>query len=100
MIIRVFRATVPADRQDEFEHKFRTVSVPLTRSQRGLHSVSIGRPTRWNPEEFVMVSVWRDEESIAAFVGAAWNQPHIPKGMEHLIASCTVDHFETIEVDQ
>lgn len=99
MITRVFRAIVPEKLHDAFETKFRTVSVPLVRGQPGFESVTIGRPTRWNPNEFVMVSVWRDEESIAGFVGPAWNEPHIPEGMEHFITSCTVDHYEVIEPD-
>ena len=97
MITRVFRATVPERLHATFEEKFRAISVPLVASQSGLHRVTIGRPTRWNPTEFVMVSVWEDEESIAAFAGVAWNEPHIPSGMEEFITSCSVDHYENIE---
>ena len=98
MITRVFRAAVPIKLHAAFEEQFRAISVPLVASQPGLHRVTIGRPTRWNPEEFVMVSVWEDEESIAEFAGVAWNEPRIPSGMEDFITSCSVDHYENIEI--
>jgi heme-degrading monooxygenase HmoA len=97
MIIRVFRATVPLERQAAFEEKFRAISVPLMVSQAGLTRVTIGRPTRWNPEEFVMLSEWEDQASIEAFAGAAWNEPHIPSGMEVFITDCSVAHYERID---
>ena len=99
MITRVFRATVPAELQGEFEEKFKEISVPLVRAQKGLHRVTIGRPTSSNPYEFVMISVWDDAEAIAEFVGEKWDQPHIPAGMEHLMTGCSVGHYENILPD-
>ena len=96
MITRVFRATVPADLQEEFEEKFKEVSVPLVSAQKGLRRVTIGRPMASNPEEFVLISVWEDEGAIAEFVGPDWNEPHIPAGMEHLMIACSVAHYENI----
>ena len=47
-------------------------------------------------DEFVLVSVWEDEDAIAGFVGPAWSQPYIPAGMEHLMIACSVAHYEHI----
>lgn len=94
MIIRIFRATVPTALHAAFEEKFLGVSLPFVRSQRGLITVSIGRPTRWAPEEYAMVSVWEREEDIRAMAGEQWNQAFIPSGMETYIRECWVHHYE------
>ena len=94
MITRIFRARVPNALHAEFEEKFLSVSVPYVKAQPGLISVAIGRPSRWQPEEYGMVSVWRGEADLAAFVGENWNQAVIPKGMEKYIAECWLHHYE------
>jgi heme-degrading monooxygenase HmoA len=94
MITRIFRVRVPLALHAEFEQKFLSVSVPFVESEKGFVSVTVGRPTRWTPEEYVMVSVWRSEADIAAFAGENWNRAVIPVGMEKYVAECWVHHFE------
>jgi len=69
MITRIFRVSVPSDLHAEFEENFLDISVPYVEKQPGFISVFVGRPTKWQPEEYVMVSTWKDESSIAAFAG-------------------------------
>ena len=97
MITRIFRARVPSPLHDEFEKKFLSVSVPFIKAQGGYVSVSVGRPTLWAPEEYVMVSVWRNQADIAAFAGERWSQAYIPHGMEKYVAECWVQHYENFE---
>ncbi|QLC24579.1 hypothetical protein HFP57_05750 [Parasphingopyxis algicola] len=94
MIIRIFRACIKIGLEDEFEEKYRTVSVPFMESCQGMESVSIGRPTQWTPDDYVMVSEWTSLQALQDALGSAWHEAHIPAGMEHLIASCAVEHFE------
>jgi heme-degrading monooxygenase HmoA len=94
MITRIFRVRVPKQFHAEFEERFTTVSLPLVQGARGLISVAIGRPTLWEPEEYVMVSVWQTESDIASFAGERWNQPVIPHGMEQYVSKCWVHHYE------
>ncbi|WP_343487137.1 antibiotic biosynthesis monooxygenase [Allomuricauda sp. d1] len=96
MIIRIFKATIPTALHEEFEIKFKEVSVPVVKNYKGLISLEIGRPTQWNPEEFVMVSQWESEKDLIAFAGENWNQAHIPKGMERYVGECSVTHYESI----
>ena len=96
MIVRVFRATIPQTFHTQFEEKFQEISAPLVQSCSGLVSVEIARPTRWNPDEFLMISRWNDEASLVAFAGDNWHEPHIPAGMESLISECHVDHYTVI----
>ena len=74
MIVRVFRVAVPRALHQEFECKFLSVSIPVVRSHVGLVSVTVGRPTRWAPDEYAMISTWEDARAVAAFAGAEWRQ--------------------------
>ncbi|SHG95033.1 antibiotic biosynthesis monooxygenase family protein [Flagellimonas flava] len=98
MIIRVFTAEVPLELHNEFEEKFKAISVPLVNSQHGLLNLEIARPTTWNPKTYLMVSKWATKEDIINFAGQNWNQAHIPAGMEKYIESCTIAHFVDIPI--
>jgi len=78
----------------EFEERFLSVSVPFVRAAPGLVSVTVGRPTRWAPEEYVMISVWRTEADVATFAGENWSKAAIPHGMEKYVSECWVHHYE------
>ena len=94
MITRIFRVSVPARLHAEFEEKFLSVSVPYVQAAKGLVSVSVGRPTQWAPEEYVMISTWESVNSLCAFAGEHWNKAVIPAGMERYVTECWVHHYE------
>jgi len=98
MIIRIFTAIVKKDLHQEFEAKFQKISVPLVKNYKGLISLEIAKPTRWNPDEFLMVSRWEEEKYLINFAGVSWNNAHIPKGMEKYIEKCSVSHYENIKL--
>lgn len=93
MIARVFRAKIVESLCQDFEEKFLSVSIPLTKGQPGLVSVQIGRPVS-TPAEYVMISVWESEQAVKDFVGDDWDKGYIPKGMEIYIEDCWVHHYE------
>ena len=97
MITRIFRAKVAPDLHEEFREKFKAISVPQVSSAKGLKSLCIGGPSRWNTEEFAMISVWENEEALKEFAGEKWNKPYIPEGMEKYISECWLDHYEGID---
>jgi hypothetical protein len=39
-----------------------------------MHSGSIGGPTKWNPDDYTMVTIWESESSLEKFAGKNWNQ--------------------------
>ncbi|ALB42237.1 MULTISPECIES: antibiotic biosynthesis monooxygenase [Nostocales] len=94
MISRIFRVRVPLQFHQEFESKFLKVSIPLVKSYQGLVSVTIGRPTKWATEEYVMISIWENEQFVEDFAGENWHQAVIPEGMEKYITECWVHHYE------
>jgi heme oxygenase (mycobilin-producing) len=94
MITRIFRAKVPTDLHKEFEEKFISISIPYVQSKQGFVSVVVGRPTQWQPDEFVMISVWDSEDDLIAFAGKDWNKAVIPKEMKKYVSVCWVHHYE------
>lgn len=72
-------AAVPHPLHQEFEQNFVAVSIPYVKSQPGLISVAVGRPTRWVPDEHVMITVWRSETDLVHFAGENWNRAVIQK---------------------
>ena len=98
MIIRIFTATIPKNLHDEFEAKFKEISVPLVKNYKGLIALEIGKPTKWNPNEFIMVSRWGKEEDLINFAGDKWNEAHIPNGMKKYIEDCSVSHYYNIDI--
>lgn len=94
MIIRVFRARLKPGACPAFDRLCRTVSVPLMRAQPGCLAVSIGEPAPARPEEFVVVSVWRDLEHLQEFTGARWREATILPGEADLLEVASVAHYD------
>lgn len=96
-IVRVFRVQVPSDLHADFEPLFQTISTQAVQSAEGFVSVTIGKPTQHAPDEYVMVSEWKDVASLIAFAGDNWTEAHIPPGMEKYAEQCWVHHYETFD---
>jgi heme-degrading monooxygenase HmoA len=94
-ITRVFRVRINTAQRSDFEGKFADVSVKAVTEAAGFLSVSILKPTKWTPDEYAMVSRWKDESSLRAFAGEEWNRPVIPSGMEKFVRECWVHHYES-----
>jgi len=73
------RVRIDPNLRDEFERKFADVSVKAVESSRGFITVAIGKPTKWAPHEYVMISQWENEAAIKNFAGEEWNQAYIPR---------------------
>jgi heme-degrading monooxygenase HmoA len=97
MITRVFRVRIDPGSRSEFEEKFADISVNFVKSSPGLVSVVIGKPTKWAPDEYVMISVWEDESALVDFAGDEWSQAHIPAGMGRFIQECWVHHYAAFD---
>ena len=94
MIIRAFRATPRPGCEAEYELMIRGESTMLVLSQKGLVALYTGG--RVEPgNEIVMVSVWEDEESVAAFAGPQWHSPVVLAGEEQLVLHTDVANYST-----
>jgi hypothetical protein len=97
MIVRVYRAKAVPSRETEVANVLRE-TTPLIRAAKGCMKVEAGRRLVERTEEFVVVSLWRDLGSIAAFGGGVVDGPFFPERMVGLITGALVEHFEGIEI--
>jgi heme-degrading monooxygenase HmoA len=96
MIIRVFRPTVHAGKQSEFDAFLREVAIPLVSRQPGLQAQHVGRPRDPSATEYLYVTVWADVESIQAFAGDQWQDAVITPDEEHLLAETWIRHYDVL----
>jgi heme-degrading monooxygenase HmoA len=97
VIVRVFRARVRPGSTADFEATVRRHSIPLVEAADGLVSWWAGRPLG-ETGEFVMVTVWRDLESLQEFAGPDWQRDGvIPADELPLLDETVLHHYELID---
>ncbi|HEX9012346.1 MAG TPA: antibiotic biosynthesis monooxygenase family protein [Anaerolineaceae bacterium] len=79
MIIRIFRAKVRPGKQAEFERMVEQLSIPLVQAQRGMLAFYPGQLIGQHAHEFVLITIWRDVESLKAFTGRNWLHSILPE---------------------
>jgi heme-degrading monooxygenase HmoA len=99
MIVRVFQVTIHDGKEAEFEDFFRNTAKPLVESQPGIVSVTAGASRPETPGEFCMVMVWRDVDSLRAFAGEDWREPHIHPDEAALVKARRLGHYELVGDD-
>jgi heme-degrading monooxygenase HmoA len=99
VIIRVFRPTIHAGKEAEFESFLRDTAIPLVSQQSGVIAQHVGKPRDSSLTEFVYVTVWEDVESIRAFAGDRWQEAVIAPEEEHLLKDTWIGHYEVLQTD-
>ncbi|WP_066115521.1 antibiotic biosynthesis monooxygenase family protein [Geminocystis sp. NIES-3709] len=94
-ITRIFRVQIHTQFRIEFEDKFSDLSLRTVEEASGFISASIHKPTKWSPNEYMMISYWKNEAALIAFAGEKWNVSVIPYGMEKFVKKCSVYHYES-----
>lgn len=92
MIIRLASAKIRAGRMEEFKDRIERTMIPYLESQEGL----LGRYPGVDPniDEFVMVSLWKGQDSLKAMGGPYWNRVVIPVEEIDLLEEVHVHHYE------
>ncbi len=78
MIIRIFQITIYPELRQDFERDFAAISVKAVDEQDGFIACEIGKPTRWDEDDYAMITKWVDEESLRLFAGDEWNKSVVP----------------------
>lgn len=94
MIIRIYRVQINPGYREEFEKKFSEVAEQFVAGREGLVSLTIGKPTQFAPDTYVMISNWKDVDSVKSFAGPNWGEPIIPEHMKRYTINCWLDQFE------
>ena len=96
MIMRIFQVVVRPGKEEEFGHFFHGTAIPLMKSTEGIVSVLPGAPRPDSPREFSFVMVWKDLDSLKAFVGEDYQSPHIDAAEAELVETRTIKHYEFV----
>src|SRR5262245_52972930 len=96
MIIRVFKPTIHAGKEAEFESFLRDTAVPLVSRQGGLIAQHGGRARDPDATEYWYITVWEDGESIRACAGERWQEAVITPEEEHLLKETWIGHYEAL----
>jgi heme-degrading monooxygenase HmoA len=94
-ITRIFRVRIDSAIRQEFEKKFSSDVLYKIEEAPGFISASIYKPSKWSPDEYAMISQWRDEASLRAFFGERWDEPAITPGAERFVVASWLHHFES-----
>ncbi|MHC4768486.1 MAG: antibiotic biosynthesis monooxygenase, partial [Planctomycetota bacterium] len=73
-IIRVFQATTRSGQESAFQKFFIDEALPILHEHAGLVSVHIGLPPEESPQEFLMITTWRDLDALKGFAGENWTE--------------------------
>jgi len=93
MIIRVFRARLKPGQLEAFTRVYEEYGQPMMRAAPGCLAQRAGPPAGRH-DEFVIVSVWQDLDSLKAFAGEAWQEAIILPGEAVLLVTASVQHFD------
>jgi heme-degrading monooxygenase HmoA len=97
MILRIFRAEIFPGMKSEFERDVAAASVRMVMNQEGCLSCQIAQPIHPESTVYALLSLWKDRESLIAFVGADFETANIPAGMGRYIKSCSVENYFSLE---
>ena len=97
MIMRIFQVVTRPGKEAAFARFFHETAIPLMKSTEGIVSVLPGAARADSPREFCFVMVWKDLESLKAFVGEDYQSPHIDAAEAELVESRTIKHYDLVE---
>ena len=97
MIMRIFQVVTHPGKEAEFAKFFHETAIPLMKRTEGIVSVLPGAPRPDSPREFSFVMVWKDLETLKAFVGDDYQSPHIDPAEAELVESRTIKHYDLVE---
>lgn len=96
MINRFFRIRIRPSERENFEQDFKKIAVEYVKKQPGLVSYTLGFPTKWKPDDYMLLTVWETEADLIRFAGANWQVAVYPDGMEKYVLNSWVDHFISV----
>ena len=97
MIMRVFQVSTHPGKEADFGKFFHETAIPLMKRTPGIVSITPGAPRDESPTEFCMVMIWKDLESLKAFVGEDYESAHIHPDEAELVRARTIKHYEMVE---
>ena len=92
MILRIFNVSIKENLKDEFQKEFEQIAEYISKNCEGLISCEIVYPTKIKPNDYQLITKWKNKESLVKFVGEEWDKVLIPAHMEKYPVSSSVEH--------
>jgi heme-degrading monooxygenase HmoA len=97
MIIRVLQVWLKPGAGAAFEQLMRDEAIPLVRGERGLVALHVGTQlSRADSPTVIIVSIWRDQEALEAFMGPDWQVPLELPGEADLVLDMRLDNYMSL----
>ena len=93
MIVRIFRAKIREDQISNFKRMVQEQSIPWLESADGMLGYFAAEPFGDNVQEFVMITLWKNLESLKAFTGSDWDNPVVTEDEAPLVVEMAADHY-------
>ena len=97
MIIRIFKAKIRKGQVSEFKLMVKNQSIPWLESSEGMLGYFPGEPFGENAREFVMITLWRDLDSLKAFAGTDWDNPVVTEDEAPLVETMMAEHYRKFD---
>lgn len=98
MFIRVFRAQVRPGKQAEFKKCLELLTLPNIQYRNGMVAFYPGQPSSANPDEFVLITVWRDAAADKMHSGDDWARAIIPPEALPLVQEFHVHSYQAFGI--
>ena len=100
MIVRVFRARIREGRTTDFEKMVIEQSIPWLKKSEGMLAYYPGKPMDEESREFVMVTLWKDLESLKKFAGEDWKNPIVTEDEAPLVEKMYAHHYFQFGIEE
>jgi hypothetical protein len=80
-------------RVSDFKRMVQEQSIPWLEKSEGMLGYIPGEPLGDNEREFLMVTFWRDMDSLKAFAGMDWDKPVVTEDEAPLVEAMYADHY-------
>lgn len=98
MIMRIFQVVTHPGKEDAFGEYFHNIAIPMMKNTAGCISILPGAPRPNHSREFSFVMIWENLETLKAFFGEDYQDPHIDAAEADLVQFRTVKHYDLIEI--
>lgn len=100
MLIRILHAKVRPGRQAEFKKTLEMISLPAFQSRSGMVALYPGLPQGRRGTDFVLVTVWKDLETLESRSEEEWAKAILPAEALPLLESWSIQGYRSFGVGE
>jgi quinol monooxygenase YgiN len=98
MVIRLFHAKVRPGKKDDFKKVLELLALPAVQARKGMIAFYPGQPMGAKSNEFVLVTVWKDQKKMDSLSLDEWARMIVPEEALPLLEEWRVDRYQSFGV--